>query len=180
MSLLALMLAGCTDATGHLCTFFCTDTTQLQRTYVEGRDHCRQYAELKAEMMPQDMPVEPGVYHPPSTLSNATKTRLVGLFSECMNYEGWSIPGPDDKNKKAPEAPLAIAAAPAPRPEAMNTARQSAQAQEEYTKRAAECAFARQSADVSIIARKRADACELECRQWQKYSPDAPRPAACP
>jgi hypothetical protein len=98
---------------------------------------------------------------------------MVGAFSECMNNTAWGVPGP--AAAPAAAAPAAAAAngpvLPQPAP---------ASVQEAQRKRAADCAFARSNADSSIIAKKRAEACDLECKQQLELAPGAPKPAACP
>src|SRR5262245_26235589 len=90
---LLTLLTGC----GDLCFMFCTDQTSIQRRYVDARDECRNLAELKAGMAGED------------SLDKAGKTRLVGLFSECMNNEGWTVPGPGEKKDKAAAGAAAAA-----------------------------------------------------------------------
>jgi hypothetical protein len=172
---LACALSACSDPYGPLCVAFCSDSTHLQRQYADHRDECRQLAELKLNTMPT-----PGSdAFDPSPEDRAAKSRLVGMFSECMNTKAWAVPGPakdDGKKDKEKEAALAASAAagrleiPAPAPAAVQDAER---------RRAADCAFARQSADASIIAKKRAEACEIECAQQRRLAPEAPKPAAC-
>ena len=99
------------------------------------------------------------------------KATLVSLFSQCMGNNGWTVPdGKGDGAKKADAAPPPNAAALV-----------AAKADEKTSlTRAAECAFARQSASVSSIAKLRSEACDLECAEALRVSPNAPRPPSCP
>jgi hypothetical protein len=162
------------------CWWMCQDQTAIQNDYVEQRDRCRQYAQLKLDMAMRSA----GERNNPQTRN----ARLISLFSDCMGQNGWNTtdlkaappvsplatPGMP-VNKTPGNAPAALAgqapAAPAP-----------VDAQEEHAAltRKAECAFARQSAAVSSLAATRARACDLECAQRLKLAPDAPRAAACP
>lgn len=150
---------------------FCEDQTRIQGSYTGSRDKCREVAEMKASMQ--------GIT-PNAQASKSQKTRLVDMFSNCMNNQGWAVPGPADEEEEStsPAQPVVaprITAAPAmpmtlpPPPNAAEVSR----------KRAAECAFARQAANSSIIARKRAEACDIECAQAWRAKPDAAPSPAC-
>jgi hypothetical protein len=165
-----LLATGCTDAWGPLCVAFCTDSTHVQRGYTEDRDVCRQLAELKAQNMAPD--ADPNA--PASAADKAARAKLVSHFSDCMNSSAWAVPGSEDKKKDAAVAPPGNASGPTPPPPA------SPAVLEAQRKRAADCAFARQSADISIVAKKRAEACDLECKQQLDLAPGAPKPPACP
>ncbi len=175
------------------CWMFCMDQTSTQHDYIEQRDKCRAYAELK-----QDMQIRGTVKGPATTRDK--KTALISLFNECMANNGYNITNP------APPPPMATAAA-AP-PAAMGLAAQPASASASAAAQAAgaaaaaqaapklaiversenktalsrhsECNFARHAAKHSTIAATRAKACDLECAQRLKAAPDGPRPAACP
>lgn len=162
------------SACGAACTFFCADTTYLQRQYVDNRDECRQLAELKLNTMPP--PGSDGTAPVPN--DKTAKTRLVAMFSECMNSKAWAVPSPasaEDKKKDA--APLATAAGAPPKQEVPSPA--AARTVDAARQRTADCAFARQAADSSIVAKKRAEACDLECAQQRRLAPDMPKAAAC-
>lgn len=161
-SLLALMLGGCTTIP---CVIFCTDQTTLQAGYVEARDECREVAELKAGMQPGSSSND--------TTDKAQKTKLVSLFSECMTAKGWSVPNPAEDKKKD------TAAAPPPKVLPLPLELPAPAPQQARNKRAAECAFARQAAESSVVAAKRAEACDIECRDLKRIAPEAPRPGAC-
>lgn len=186
------------------CYIFCTDQTGIQDDYVEQRDRCREYAQLKLDMAVRSMP-------PGAEEDKSHKALLVSLFSQCMGNNGWSVPDGSKEGSKpgaaaqaaqatgVPHAPLPGGprqVAPAPAGAAPVNAVESAtlgatggagvaspagaSARQGALSRGAECAFARQSASVSSIAAARAEACDLECAQRLAAAPDAPRPAACP
>jgi hypothetical protein len=147
------------------CYFACVDQTSTQNDYVEQRDRCREYAQLKIDMASR----EAG-----ATDDRGRKGQLVSLFSQCMANNGWTVPDGkgegSGKLRAAAEAPAgAVPATPV-----MSKAEEKA-----LTTRSAECSFARQSAKVSAKAAARADACDLECNEGLRVAPDAPRPAAC-
>jgi hypothetical protein len=183
------------------CWMFCMDQTSTQHEYIEQRDRCREYAELK-----QDMQIR-GTIKGPVT-NRDRKTALVSLFNECMANNGYNITNP------TPPPPMATGAQPAVAPMALaagqanastgNSAKApvavpvsaaiagSAGAQparplvaersesKSALSRSAECNFARHAAKHSSISATRAKACDLECAQRLKIAPDGPRPAACP
>lgn len=164
------------------CYWACVDQTGVQNDYVEQRDRCRQYAQLKLDMAMRNSGVE-------NTEQNR-KPQLITLFSECMGQNGWTIPDARSELKAAtaaagpaqpgqPQPPYAASAAPVPATASAAAAATVAANERASISRTAECAFARQSADVSSIAASRAKACDLECAQRLKAAPDAPRPAAC-
>lgn len=176
------------------CYWACKDQTGIQNDYVEQRDRCREYAQLKLDMAMRSVP-QP---HTDST----SKSQLVTLFSECMANNGWTVPSGREENNAAgisagrlggygSLAPPTVAAgavagaaaanpqslggqAPAPPPPA---AQQDNRA---FLSRTSECAFARHSASVSRIAAVRARACDIECDERLRAAPEGPRPAACP
>ncbi len=164
-----LLTAACTDLAGPFCVAFCTNTTRIQRQYEDHRDECRELAELKMTNMQEDVAG--------SSVDKTNKTRLVGMFSDCMNNKAWAVPSPDDKKKaeaaaqqqQQPQQPALEAIRPVP-PQIIDEARQ----------RSADCAFARQAADSSMIAKKRAQACDIECEQARRHAPEAPPSPACP
>lgn len=183
----AIFLIGVlTLATGYKfrCWAFCVDQTSTQNDYVEQRDRCRDYAQLKLDMAMRDS----------STGDDKNrKATLVSLFSECMGKNGWTVPdGKDGKPKGENPGPVnAVAAGPAAvQPAAANgqmaapiqaapAAAAAAAPDKAYMSRQAECAFARQAADSSSVSAARAKACDIECEQRILAEPDAPRPAAC-
>ncbi len=157
------------------CYFACTDQTSTQNDYVEQRDKCREYAQLKVDMSMR----EAGG----NIDDRNRKSSLVSLFSQCMGNNGWTVPdGKGDGSKKV-EAPPPAAAAPAalssqavaPPPVAVTKAEEKS-----LMTRNSECAFARHSASVSSLAATRAQACDLECEHALRAAPGAPRPASCP
>jgi hypothetical protein len=158
------------------CWAFCTDQTAIQHDYVEQRDRCRQYAELK-----QDMALR-GVQGP--VTGKDRKTSLVTLFNECMGNNGWNIApvasanapaaGPGPASTTSPVAAAAVPVKPVADAAVTKSKEKAA------LTRASECMFARHAARNSSIAATRAKACDLECAQRLKAAPDAPRPAACP
>lgn len=166
---LPLLLTACSGSA--LCVAFCTDQTSTQQSYVQARDECRKLAELKVGLSPDSGETD-------ANLDRNAKNKLVGLFSDCMGPKGWAVPGPPEEKKSAatplttPSPAAASGTAPAMLPARTRSPN--------YSKRAAECAFARQAADSSVVSRKRAEACEIECREARKAAPEAPKPAACP
>ena len=151
------------------CYLACVDQTSTQNDYVEQRDYCREYAQLKIGMASRD-----------GTVSGDDKSRkasLVSLFSQCMGNNGWTVP--DGKGDAPKAAAAAVAPGAPPPPSAAVLAAQKAE-DKANTTRAVECAFARHSADVSTNAKLRADACDLECSEALRLSPNAPRPPSCP
>jgi len=160
----------------------CQDQTAIQNDYVEQRDRCRQYAQLKLDMTMRSsgaMDSQPN-----------RSARLITLFSDCMAANGWNT---TDIKAAPPVSPLATPGTakmqPAQTPPPANApaalAGQAPPAAPISDERAAiarkaECAFARQAASASRLAASRAKACDLECEQRLRQAPDAPRPAACP
>lgn len=146
------------------CFAFCTDQTNIQESYVKSRDECREFAELKAD-----------IYNDPANPDAAKqrKTRLVGLFSDCMGSKGWTVPGPaaDAKDKDAKPGDKAA-------PDAAAVA--AAAAAKRDLQRSAECAYARQAETNTATAASQARACDEECTQRLRMAPEAPLPAACP
>jgi len=165
---LLLVLAG-TSGYRFRCYIFCKDQTAIQNDYIEQRDRCREFAELKLDMALRD------VRGPVDTKNQ--KTQLVSLFNHCMADNGWNIapelppyePIPAENSATAEAAPLA------PPPEVVEAHESKA-----ALSRSADCMFARHAAANSSIAAARAQACDLECSQRLRAAPDAPRPAACP
>lgn len=161
------------------CWMACVDQTSTQNDYVEMRDHCRELAQLKVDMAMKEQGA--------ASTDSARKTMLVGLFSQCMGSNGWTVPDGKDATKNAAAAgggggpqvvsQTAAAALAAPSAAAAAAAKRENQA---LMNRTAECAFARSNASVSSIAATRAKACDLECAQGLQVAPDAPRPASCP
>lgn len=149
------------------CWWGCTDQTAIQHDYIEQRDHCRAYAQLKLDMVMRNNNIE-------GTPLNR-QTQLVNLFSDCMATKGWDIPKGATAGGETP--PIADLDKTQPSKE-QKVARQ--QERKWALTRSSECAFARNAAAYSSISAARAKACDLECEQRLKESPDAPRPAACP
>ncbi|MDE3016220.1 MAG: hypothetical protein KGI29_04780 [Pseudomonadota bacterium] len=174
-----------TSGFGFRCYWLCTDQTSVQDDYVEQRDRCREYAQLKYGAMTGDE--DGGAADGQSR--NAT---LVRLFSECMAEHGWTVPSGEGGHAQtvqeapvAPTTPLSSAttrlhersqftAAAVAAPPPANVSDGAVLA------RTAECDFAREAASVSHIAAERAEACDLECAQALKANPNGRRPAACP
>lgn len=162
------------------CYLACTDQTSTQADYVEQRDKCREYAQLKIDMAMR----ENGGFD-----DRARKSNLVSLFSQCMGNNGWIVPdGKGDAGKKLdaaaqqpappPNTITSQAATAAPPPAAVAAANKNEE--RANMMRASECAFARQAASVSSNARARAQACDIQCEHALRSSPGAPRPASCP
>jgi hypothetical protein len=161
------------------CYWACMDQTAIQNDYVEQRDRCREYAQLKLDMAMRSV-------EGPVT-EDKRKTQLVALFSECMANNGWTVPSGKDEADKAAGAAAPLAAGAAAGAVAANPQSLGGQApapppqqQKAFLSRNSECAFARHSASVSAIAKARAEACDLECDERLKAAPEGPRPAACP
>lgn len=160
-----------TSAYRFRCWFACVDQTSTQNDYVEQRDRCRKYAQLRSEVSIRSAGN--------AASDQSRKSELVSLFSKCMEQNGWTISEVKDKDKSPAPAPVqpqpgqATAAAVAP-------TQPDPAYQKASLSRSAECAFARHAASASSRAAARAAACDLECAQRLKASPDAPRPAACP
>ncbi|MDX1974571.1 MAG: hypothetical protein SFT92_02725 [Rickettsiales bacterium] len=162
---LVLILAS-TSGYRFRCYIFCNDQTGIQNDYIEVRDNCREYAQLK---------LDTGYKAPPGGDDKGKKAQLVSLFSECMAKNGWTVPDGKDKPSAAVLAKEAI----------KDEKSEAESLTEKYKQQAAitrssECNFARQSAANSAVAASRAKACDLECAQRLRAAPDAPRPAACP
>lgn len=161
---LVLLIAATIISSGYTfrCYWICTDQTGTQQDYVENRDQCRQYAQLKIDMAMQEAGASD---------DKTRKELLVSLFSECMSRYGWSVPNgkgegkPGEKTAANEQALAAMAAA---------------EENKAFMARSTECAFARQAAGVSAISAARAQACDAECKDRLKAAPEAPRPAACP
>lgn len=167
------------------CWWMCQDQTAVQNDYVEQRDRCRQYAQLKLDMAMRSS----GDKNTPQSRN----ARLISLFSDCMGQNGWNttdlktatpvspLATPGTAAGKPPaNAPAALAGQAPETPPPAATAASTAQEDRAFIARKSECAFARQSASVSSLAATRARACDLECAERVKIAPDAPRPAACP
>jgi hypothetical protein len=178
---LLLSVALMTSGYKFRCWWMCQDQTAIQNDYVEQRDRCRQYAQLKLDMASRAAGDRNN--------AQARNSRLISLFSDCMGQNGWNT---TDLKAAPPVSPLATPGMPAKPPEnataalagqapaAPPPAATTAQDERAAITRKAECAFARQSASVSSLAATRARACDLECAERVKLAPDAPRPAACP
>lgn len=167
------------------CYFACVDQTSTQNDYVEQRDHCRELAQLKADMAMKEAAIEGG--------DKSRKAMLVSLFSQCMASNGWTVPDGKDPSKAAnaaggAPAQAVAAAAPAAAVSAAAVAAPGSAAAEKAAKReanaqlvrASECAFARSNAATSSVSAARAKACDLQCEEALQLAPSAPRPASCP
>lgn len=164
----AFLVAVLIATSGFRCFLFCTDQTSIQSDYVEQRDRCRDYAQTKIDL----------AMHENNGEEKNRKTQLVSLFSDCMAKNGWTVPNGKDEGSTKPAAGAPVApAAPMTAPAVAAT---NAAEGKSALSRSAECAFARQNADVSSIAAARAKACDLECEQRRAAAPEAPNPAACP
>ncbi len=142
----------------------CTDQTAVQNDYIEERDRCREYSQLKLDMALKE-----------SGGPNDDKTKkalLINLFSECMASHGWTVPDSKGDTKTAAPTP--------PTPEAAAAQLAAANEKKAFLARASECEFARSAADMSSVSRIRAQACDAECNARTKAAPTGPRPAACP
>jgi hypothetical protein len=163
------------------CWWMCQDQTAVQNDYIEQRDRCRQYAQLKLDMAMRSSGDQDN--------GQTRNAHLIALFSQCMAQNGWNT---TDLKAAAPVSPLATpgtpvtaGAPPAPVNEPAALAGQApaapnAQEDRAALSRKAECAFARQSASISSLAATRARACDLECAQRIRMAPESPLPAACP
>ncbi len=181
------------------CWILCTDQTAVQNDYVEHRDYCRGYSQLR---------IDTDTSSPELLDAKERKSKLVALFSACMAEKGWTVP--DGKyNQQASNAipsgtsgvqkanatqtsPLSEVATPNAAPVAATVAsttliggknaatRAAEQREKAFLSRSTECAFARHAAKNSSLSATRAKACDIECRERLKAAPDAPRPAACP
>lgn len=183
------------------CYWFCTEQTGIQTDYVNHRDQCRKYAQLR---------IETDTASPELIDEKARKSKLISLFSACMADNGWTIPDGKTGQQASPPVPLPTPAAvsttppsatapppPAAAPvaaaavpaaavpaSAIMTEREAKELQEKkrensYLARQSECAFARHSAAYSSVAATRAQACDLECAQRLKAEPKR-KAAACP
>lgn len=136
------------------CYLACTDQTSTQNDYIEVRDYCREFAQLKVPMFLKESGDEDG---------KSRKSALVSLFSQCMCKNGWNVPdGKSGEGCKKGDVATGVAM------------------RYEDIYRAAECSFARSSADTSVIAKTRAEACDYECAEALRTAPGAPRPPSCP
>jgi len=164
VSFLAL-LAGCNNR----CYLACTEQTGIQNDYLKDRDDCRDYAQDKIDLAMRESP---------SQDDKSRKVQLVSLFSQCMSTRNWSVPdgkGESGGSKIAAAPATALPAAPGLPP----TPTLSKAEEKSLLQRAAECALARQYAGSSKIYAARAEACDLECSEGLRLTPDAPRPASC-
>ena len=163
--LITAMLA--TSGYRFRCYMACVDQTGTQNDYVEQRDYCREYAQLKANMAIRD--------GAPEADDKSRKATLVSLFSTCMGKNGWTVPDGKVEGGGAKKADATVTPViPTPTLPSSKTEEKS------LLTRAAECSFARSSASVSANAKLRAEACDLECAEAVRLSPNAPRPASCP
>ena len=160
---ITLLIAALLATSGYRfrCYLACVDQTGTQNDYVEQRDYCREYAQLKVNMSMREAP---------GGDDRSRKATLVSLFSQCMGKNGWTVPDGKGDGSKKTEAEI---------PSSTTLATAKADDKPNLT-RAAECAFARHSASVSSIAKTRALACDLECSEALRLSPNAPRPPSCP
>jgi hypothetical protein len=178
--IVSLLIAASLVTSGYRfrCYMFCNDQSTIQAEYVEQRDHCRQFAQLKAETS-----------SPLGMDDKKAKSQLITLFSDCMARRGWAVPDGKDKalaaatgtgNAPAAAGPAAqgVGASAAGAPQ-QNAAPANPAEDQAYIARASECNFARQNASVSSNAAARAKACDLECEHHLKAAPDAPRSPAC-
>ncbi len=159
------------------CWFFCTEQTAIQDEYTDARDFCRSYSQLRFETETAT-----------SSDDKGRTAKMIALFSECMSEKGWSVP--DGKPAGGPGSPpAAAAAAPAPAAKsetelsakmAAEEAKREKRRQQAFLLRSSECAFARHGAQYSSVSAARATACDIECAEKRKLSPQSPRPAACP
>ena len=163
--LITAMLA--TSGYRFRCYFFCVDQTSTQNDYVEQRDYCREYAQLKANMAMRD--------GAPEADDKSRKATLVSLFSTCMGKNGWTVPDGKGEGGGIKKADATITPV-IPTPTLASTKSED----KALLTRTAECAFARNSASISSNAKLRAEACDLECSEALRLSPNAPRPASCP
>lgn len=158
------------------CWILCTDQTSIQSDYVAQRDHCREYATTKLDLAMST--------HPEGADTSGKKSMMVKLFNECMANNGWNVSSSQssDTSGGGGAAPQAAAASKSAPVQAVPVPQNIAPTAEERAalSRSAECNFARYAASTSSISAARAKACDLECAQRLKASPDAPRPAACP
>src|SRR5947207_8685556 len=98
--LIAALLA--TSGYRFRCYLACVDQTGIQNDYVEQRDYCREYAQLKVNMALKEAGGDAD--------DKAHKAMLVSLFSNCMGSNGWIVP--DGKGEKKAEAVAANAPGP--------------------------------------------------------------------
>lgn len=166
-----LWLIGCWFAlSGFACPIFCSEQTNIQVSYNDARNQCRDFAETKLSAMSSDSD------------ANTSKTKLVALFSECMKGKGWEVPGPVGGIATA-DARSSILPTPAPlyNPSRAEPAAGGGNApyDRDAMQRAADCAWARQNAGSNQIAATRAEACDMECRQRMQANPYGQRAAAC-
>jgi len=69
----------------------CTDTTEIQRDYVDFRDKCREISELKLEFYIKSQ----------KGLSTKDKNaQLTTIFSDCMFSQGWIVATPPRERQK--------------------------------------------------------------------------------
>lgn len=153
------------------CWWMCQDQTAIQNDYVEQRNNCREYAQLKLDMSKNSSEAD---------TDQSRKSKIIALFGECMAKNGWSMTSTSGLDKPTgAQAQQAGKGAPGADDTAMSPEEAEAQKRAAIS-RSAECAFARQAASVSSISAARAKACDIECAQRLRLAPDAPRPAACP
>ncbi len=175
------------------CIITCNDNSRVQMDYTETRDQCREYAAKNGQN---------------SSTAQDNRTSLVALFSDCMQRAGWDVPGPNNTTTQlATAGPLGSGmmgggsrgyTPPPPQQQPAQRYTQPVQAPVQVADvrsfaqlspasgnnftadRSAECAFARQASDVSVVARQLAHECDLECTDALRDAPGSLRPPACP
>ncbi|MDX2072995.1 MAG: hypothetical protein SFX19_01365 [Alphaproteobacteria bacterium] len=152
------------------CFLFCSEQTGVQSDYIEDRNLCRKYAQLH---------LDTDTSMTASGSEKARTSRLVSLFSRCMNDKGWTIPEGKGESDAGPPPAVVV-----PTPQQATAAATdkandlAAQRREQaFLERSSECAFARHGAAYSRIAATRAEACDIECAEGRKLGKE---PAACP
>lgn len=152
------------------CWWFCSEQTGIQTDYLNDREACRNYAQLRVETDTANTDV---------ATDKGRSSKLLAVFADCMADKGWTMP-----EGKAAAAP-APAPAPTPAPAAPLPANAKSDAEllkEQNNAKAAlmrtsECAFARHGAPYSTVSATRAQACDIECAEGRKLGKE---PAACP
>lgn len=77
------------------CWILCSEQTAIQNDYVEHRDYCRNYSQLR---------IDTDTSNPQLLDPKERKAKLVSLFSACMADKGWTVP--DGRYSQQPSAPI--------------------------------------------------------------------------
>lgn len=96
---IALLIAAMQMVSGYYmrCWFLCEDQSAIQHSYVDDRDLCRTYSQLR---------IDTDTSNPELLEERQRKAKLVTLFSACMAERGWTIP--DGKYSQQASNPIPV------------------------------------------------------------------------